>query len=76
VIDRIRMHLDENVDPDVARALRRHGIDVSTTQGVGLRTQSDAAQLALSAKCWRRLIRRGLPGLSNQPKMWFLTPAM
>lgn len=43
--DRIRLHLDENVDPDVARALRRHGIDVSTTQEIGLRTESDAAQL-------------------------------
>ncbi|MBN1148174.1 MAG: hypothetical protein JXA78_13025 [Anaerolineales bacterium] len=24
--DRIQFHLDENVDPDIARALRRHGI--------------------------------------------------
>lgn len=31
--DRIRLHLDENVAPDVARALRRHGIDVTTTLG-------------------------------------------
>lgn len=44
--DRIRLHLDENVDPDVARGLRRHGIDITTTQDVGLRTQSDSAQLA------------------------------
>jgi hypothetical protein len=29
---RIRLHLDENVDPDVGRALRRHSIDVTTTQ--------------------------------------------
>jgi predicted nuclease of predicted toxin-antitoxin system len=43
--DRIRLHLDENVDTDVALALRRHGIDVTTTQEVGLRTQSDSAQL-------------------------------
>jgi predicted nuclease of predicted toxin-antitoxin system len=46
VTDRIRFHLDENVDPDVARGLRRHGIDVTTTVEVGLRTQSDIAQLA------------------------------
>jgi predicted nuclease of predicted toxin-antitoxin system len=44
--DRIRLHLDENVDPDVARALRRHGIDITTTQETGLRTHSDIAQLA------------------------------
>jgi predicted nuclease of predicted toxin-antitoxin system len=44
VTDRIRLHLDENVDPDVARALGRHGIDVTTTQSAGLRTQSDIIQ--------------------------------
>jgi predicted nuclease of predicted toxin-antitoxin system len=44
--DRIHLHLDENVDPDVARALRRHGVNVSTTQEVGLRTESDTTQLA------------------------------
>jgi len=42
--ERIRLHLDENVDPDVALALRRHGIDITTTQDAGLRQQSDTAQ--------------------------------
>jgi predicted nuclease of predicted toxin-antitoxin system len=46
VTNRIRLHLDENVDPDVARALRRHGIDVTTTQSAGLRTQSDINQIS------------------------------
>ncbi len=41
---RIRFHLDENVDPDVARALRHHGIDVTTTTDAGLRTRNDEAQ--------------------------------
>ena len=40
--ERIRFHLDENVDPDIARSLLRYGIDVSTTVDVGLRTQDDA----------------------------------
>jgi predicted nuclease of predicted toxin-antitoxin system len=44
VPDRIRFHLDEHVDPDIARALRRHSIDVSTTVEAGLRTKSDEAQ--------------------------------
>lgn len=44
--DRIRFHLDEHVDPDIARALRRHGIDVTTTVEAGLRTQDDEAQIA------------------------------
>ena len=43
--ERIRFHLDENVDPDVGRALRRHGIDVTTTVSARLRTAGDAAQL-------------------------------
>ncbi len=42
--DRIRFHLDEHIDPDLATALRTHGIDVSTTFEVGLRTQSDELQ--------------------------------
>ena len=44
--DRIRFHLDENVDPDVAKALSRHGINVTTTFGVGLLAKDDDAQLA------------------------------
>jgi len=55
VSDRIRFHLDEPVDPDIARALRKHGVDVTTTQEVGLRTRSDADQLAF-ARGERRVI--------------------
>jgi predicted nuclease of predicted toxin-antitoxin system len=44
VTERIRFHLDENVDPDVARALRRYGIDVTTTLEASLRTEADAIQ--------------------------------
>ena len=44
--ERIRFHLDEHVDPDIARALWRHGIDVTTTVQAGLRTATDQAQLA------------------------------
>ena len=37
--DRIRFHLDEHVDPAIATALRRAGIDVTTTVEAGLRTK-------------------------------------
>lgn len=40
----IRFHLDEHIDPAVAAALRRVGVDVTTTIEVGLRTASDAQQ--------------------------------
>ena len=46
--EKIRFHLDENVDPDIARALRRMGVDVTTTSEVGLKSQSDEAQLAFA----------------------------
>ncbi|QSJ16465.1 DUF5615 family PIN-like protein [Nostoc sp. UHCC 0702] len=42
---RIRFHLDEQVKLVIARELRRYGIDVTTTVEVGLRSQSDKAQL-------------------------------
>ena len=44
--DKIRFHLDEHIDPAIANALRRHGIDVTTTVEAGLRTMGDDAQLA------------------------------
>lgn len=43
--DRIRFHLDENVDPDIGYGLRRHGVDVTTTVESGLRSKSDLIQL-------------------------------
>lgn len=53
---RIRFHLDEQVDPDVARALRRYGIDVTTTVEAGLRTQNDTAQLVFVRQQGRVLV--------------------
>ncbi len=43
--DKIRFHLDEQVDPEIASQLRRRGIDVTTTVEVGLRTSRDEFQL-------------------------------
>ena len=54
--ERIRFHLDENVDLDVARGLRRHGIDVTTTQDSGLRTTQDADQLLFAQRTGRALV--------------------
>ncbi|MBI3943378.1 MAG: DUF5615 family PIN-like protein [Chloroflexi bacterium] len=54
--EHIRFHLDENVDSDIARALRRHGIDVTTIVDAGLRTLSDADQLAFAREYHRVLV--------------------
>ena len=40
----IRFHLDENVDPEIAQALRNQGIDVTTTQEVQLLSENDSTQ--------------------------------
>jgi len=45
VAEPVRFHLDEHMDPDIALALRRHGIDITTTVEAGLRTREDARQL-------------------------------
>ncbi len=42
---RISYHLDEHINPRVADALRLHGVDVTTTVEVNLRTADDQTQL-------------------------------
>lgn len=54
--DRIRFHLDENVDPDVALALRRQGIDVTTTLEMGLLGQPDEVQLVFACEQGRVIV--------------------
>jgi uncharacterized protein with PIN domain len=52
----MRFHLDEQVDPDIARALRQYGIDVTTTIDVGLRTAKDEEQLDFARRARRVLV--------------------
>lgn len=54
--NRIRFHLDENVDPDVALALRRHSIDVTTTVEMGMLGQTDAVQSAFAYEQGRMIV--------------------
>ncbi len=53
--EQIRYHLDENVDPDVALALRNQGIDITTTFDTNMTGTSDAKQLAF-VKAEKRVI--------------------
>lgn len=53
---RIQFHLDENVDPDIALALRQAGIDVTTTQGANLLAKSDTLQLDFAKEKSRVLV--------------------
>src|SRR5207253_9271354 len=56
--DRIRFHLDEHVDPAIATALRRAGIDVTTTNKAGLRTRDDEAHLRFGRDERRVIVTR------------------
>ncbi|MDX6289738.1 MAG: hypothetical protein QOH42_1537 [Blastocatellia bacterium] len=56
--DRIRFHLDEHVDPAIATALRRAGIDATTTNEAGLRTQDDVAHLRFARDEGRVIVTR------------------
>jgi predicted nuclease of predicted toxin-antitoxin system len=56
--ERIAFHLDEHVDPAIAIALRRTGIDVTTTNEAGLRTKNDESQLAFACAEGRVMVTR------------------
>jgi uncharacterized protein with PIN domain len=52
----IRFHLDENCDPRIARGLRQHRIDVTTSRDVGLLTATDDVQHAFASTEGRVII--------------------
>lgn len=52
----MRFHLDENMAPAVANALRRRGIDVTTTADAELRGVEDEVQLAFATSQQRVVI--------------------
>lgn len=56
--DRIRFHFDEHVDPAIATALRRVGINVTTTIQVGLRAKSDDAHFQFAQNERRVVVTR------------------
>ena len=56
--DRIRFHLDEHVDPAIATALRRAGMEVTTTIEAGLRTRNDEAHLQFARTEGRVIVTR------------------
>lgn len=44
----IRFHLDEHIDHEIAKALRRRGIDVTTTADAGLVGADDEQHIAFA----------------------------
>lgn len=54
--ERIRFHFDEHIDPDIARALRRHGVEITTTVDARLVSRSDQDQLDYARTSGRVLV--------------------
>ncbi|MDQ2921814.1 MAG: DUF5615 family PIN-like protein [Acidobacteriota bacterium] len=77
--DRIRFHLDEHVDPAVAIALRRAGIDVTTTNETGLRAKDDKTHLNFARDQNRVIVTRDqdflrlVSGAANHPGIVYYT---
>lgn len=55
-MNKLRFHLDEHIDSNIALSLRRYGIDVTTTVEAGLRTQNDMAHLEFAIKEQRVIV--------------------
>lgn len=51
--ERVRFYLDEHIDIDVARALRRRNVDVITVQEAGQRAAADEALLQTATQLGR-----------------------
>lgn len=58
MVERARFHLDEHIDRAAARALRQHGVDVTTTAEAGLRAKDDAAHLDFIRRERRVMVTR------------------
>ena len=52
----MRFHLDEHIHPAVADAMRRRGIDVTTTAEADLIGEPDAAQIAFAQAIGRVIV--------------------
>jgi len=64
----IRFHLDEDTDPAIATGLRRHGIDVTTTQECKLLGATDLLQLAHARVQGRVLVTHDTDHLVHNAK--------
>ena len=65
---KIRLYLDENMDPEIAEQLRRRGIDTLSARDASLLTVSDGVQLRYAAAHGRVLCSKD-SGFAN-PANW------
>lgn len=55
-MSQIRLYLDEDVDPQLAEDLRRHGFDVEASSAVGLMRAPDRDQLEYARQAGRAIL--------------------
>lgn len=66
--EKIKFHLDESVDPDIAVGLSKYGVDVTTTKAEGLLSQSHLNNFSLTTPAYKATITgRGVWCRSNFP---------
>jgi len=54
--EKIKFHLDESVNPDVAMGVRKYGIDITTSKGQSLLGKSDLKQFDFCVEQSRTLV--------------------
>lgn len=64
-VERLRFHLDENVDHAVAQGLRLRGIDATTTSDAQLLNLDDGEQVAFALREGRVLVTHDAPLLQR-----------
>ena len=64
------LHLDENVDPEIARRLRADGYDIVTTQQAGRKGAADEDQLAYAASQDRVLFTHDIQDFGSIAIRW------
>ncbi len=64
----VRFHLDEHISGSIAVALRRRGIDVTTSAECGLAGADDESQLAFAASAERVIVTQDADFLRHHAK--------
>ncbi|MEK7277592.1 MAG: DUF5615 family PIN-like protein, partial [Chloroflexota bacterium] len=62
-IERVKFYLDEHVDLDIAKALQRRGVDVTTAQEEGQRKTDDAILLETATRQGRVFVTQDADAL-------------
>jgi len=69
----IKLYLNEDIPPDLAKLLRERGFDVVSTHEVGMSGRSDEEQMEFSCREGRAILSCNFHDFLKLAKEWFLT---